>query len=786
MKIMTMMAEPKANGDVGYHLNRSDDVGADLSAEWGSGGPTDGVGQGTPTIVLTIGRHAAEVAGQIVNGRHNWVSLTPPLWLLDIPVEEDVTRMISKLRLRLLHICAEVAAFRPAPHTPEGLGAGDLPPVGDHTEEQIGRNGSQSRPTNGGHILPHVWLLLSVSAVATPDQGQSYRTLVLAHAQQVTRLLDVVAWQQWRVDITPQVLLLVERGNEVALPHCQQQLSRLCAEPFYVIGCQAKAMAEEAWQLQAAQAASAVLWMPAGLSLQNSQLDNPSTGLYAVGAAQWRLSGSTIQRTLAIITAEAVVQQLLQERLAEVQNTDFAAPEGTIALPVAITLQQTFEQVIHGGEDLLHLIPTPPPIQVGRGKARAWRSALRPATILQAYCRINLHAQHLVQRKVRQQWLAAQLTTWEKAWQEFLATALLVEPFDQLVANAAVGASYGHTLTALRRTVLGRLAAIDEWLGPLGDRTVACEAVVQQHCNALEAYCATLPPRSLGGAWQMALSPQHWPKWLWQVGVGLPRQLRRLEQALTAREVATYHEANGHVVRQLGLAILHDVQTQLSAMAKLRQQLLSAATYLQAEKTKALAALPWPWDETRLARLAHDWAHQAELFAAIDPFSLADLLAVQAESAWRAPIAESLATIHGESAGEALINWLALRYQPPHAWTPADWLHATFATDADHKGRKDDLGKAGRALFTTWLADLRAKATPTWVEADEKADKKKGDRSQCRLVLPRQERTEAAAPAWDDVAATMSKAWLQRQVEDLVVIEAAVEGIWVVVCQEVA
>ena len=716
-------------------------------------------GEGEPMIVITIGQQAARVAQQLLTERSAWFTNNAPLWWMDVPLVEEPGRVLPKVRLRLSAICGEVARLMVPIAATARHGGLQTGPVGN----------GQPQPAAGAP--PAVWFLLDMHTV---DNLNVYRTQVLGQAQQTLRLLDAVAWQQWRTELTPQVILLTAPGDQRGAADCRRQLSGMIREPIYQIGYRVQTGDEQAEGQQRAQAVAALLWLP--VPAAKGVAGAVREAVWQIGAVQWRGEAACLQRGLAIRAAQNLVRQLLQGecaegRPAENQTGGAAAAQvevatGRRAHPAIAPL---LDQLLRAGEQVAQQIPAPTPHRLGRGLARGWRRAQQPVAMLQAHYRGQVRTQHQAQRQARQAWLAQGLTRWEAVWQPYVATMYELQTAGAWTNGAGRGATIGlGQLQLAREQILARFAQLDRWLGELANAVAASEARVAAVQGELERYCTTLPEPSLYGLWQAGKTPRRWASWLWQLNVGLPRRLRQLERVLNAHEAAIYHDANGHVVRQLGLALLQDVQQQWVVTNKLRKALEAADGYLAAAKGEGPAALPWPWDEERLRALGEQWArHVALTTGPGEALGLARLLDDEAAGAWAEGQRDTTAEGQGALLGERLVTWCADRYAVPATWTSVDWLEATFGGNKAH--------------FGEWLARLRSQASApgTGPIGGE-------DQPETWLILPRLERADdESSPMVDDCAAVVARRWLLPMHNDVRVVEGDVEGIWVVVWQEV-
>ena len=756
MTKLLLMAEPPTNAGVGSNGK----MGAFApGVRRGYLGPTRMAGVGQPTILLSIGRQPAAVAQQVARERAAWLPSEAPLWLVEVGLGEEASRTMGIVRTRLLRVLAEVVASQ----------AGQ-------------RRAGSELSAHADAQLPQVWLLLSAGAIQGHGVGGGEQegddlALVSEQVEQLWRLLEVVGLQQLRVAIVPQVLVLATAADEPRVERWRELLGALGLEALYVIKVADNALGEGGL-VAAAQSVCALCWLRQAVATSGGEAQSRALPVtYTVGAALWPIPDEQVRRALAVMLATKTVETLVAVYGSAALDAVAGSPPKLSTTAPTTPLARTVAQLVRAGETVRSSVPRPAPVRVGRGRARWWRSALRPTAVLQTYCRLDLREQRLRQRQARQQWLARQWPLWVAVWQQFTQGALTVAAWADGAQAGAAAQQDQATLRAVRVLVWEQAQAVDQWLMSLAATHARGEAKVQQLCRDLEVYCATLPPRALYGVWVVLKTPWRWPQWVWQLGVGLPWRLRQLEQALTARELASYEEANVQIVRQLALAMLHDVQLQVTQLATIQQRLVAAAAYLVDEQKAALAALPAPWHAARLAEVGRRLGEQGDLVE-IPPFALSDWLDGQGEES---SIAHDEAT--AARLGEELIAWCGQRAAPLESWPAEEWLRTTFGWPAVKNGGKGEAKAAQPAVsFATWLAALAHKAMPAGRASGEGATLP----VERWLVVPRSANGAMGGdddPPWDiDEGAPYG--WLRRLAQGLTVVEGDVQGVWLVVWKE--
>lgn len=202
----------------------------------------------------------------------------------------------------------------------------------------------------------------------------------------------------------------------------------------------------------------------------------------------------------------------------------------------------------------------------------------------------------------------------------------------------------------------------------------------------------------------------------WTLAVTLPRRLHGLAQAVAACEAAVYQEANLHLVRQLGLAILQDIQVQRAWLPAVRGYLRAAITQAEAQVAEQVATLPAPWTpllvatlwQELTARAGGNQAGRAALDRWLQPTAAEEWVALGPDG-----VVAALTAAFGESS--AVIE----------GWSAADWLTAMFPQGSDKSAAAHQRGRNGAAPKDTaqtqadaalwaWLDELAAAAQPAW------------------------------------------------------------------------
>lgn len=630
-----------------------------------------------PALLLAIGPAAEQVAEEAAAVSAQWLSITPPLWRLTTMPAEPAERSLLNLRRQLSTICTEIATQTAAT---EAWRSGGAPAAAQATLQ--------------------VWLLLELPGAAADGEAEASTAVVEARigwALQSLQLLDVAAWQQLRLALTPQCLIIANTAHHHLLPHCRR-LDTILPRPFYLVGWQAQEAATTAWQERAAAALAALLWTDEFTAHKPAPVAAWQPAYYTVGATAWLPPTAAIKRLLALLTARDLIRFGLAEQPgATVDTTAVTQPAGA---GDDAALSALAEEVLRSGAALSIMVPAPAPIRLRR-RPWWWRTALAPVDMLIAHNNLQQNQQRTAGRQARQQWLTTQLSHWEATWQPFNRAQLVFG------MRADHFAAYEASLLHLRQRLLGRAQAVDEWLTGLADRLAHTEAQVQAASTALAAFCTDLPTPSLDGVWRFCRHPTQWPRWSWQLSVGLPWRLRTLSRALTAHEQAAYDEANGHVLRQLGMALVQDVQLQILWLQEVRSQLKTLATYLDEQIAGSLPTLPPPLDLTAIDALRRRLWRPGSTLPQESRDELARLLHREAADQWTDATLETL--------GEAVIGWVERAFSTLDTWSVDDWLHALFPAAPTGSGRNGVTSQpAAPPALTAWLHTLADKAAPLW------------------------------------------------------------------------
>ena len=703
------------------------------------------VGWGTgPLLLFTVGEQATALVNTALALGEQWWGAPLPVLRLDVPQASgngygSGVSMTAGVRQQLTMLCAAlVASGQPSPLS----------------------NGNG----HGHAIVLRLWLVIDLRAVgngASPGVGAKQG----AQAAQILQMLDVVAWQRLQGTVRPRILLLAHPGDQQRLDECRQQLEVMAPEAYFVLGLTAEEKAAGSWQ-KAATTAAALFWGAAPLpTAAPARLPKP-VRYYAVGAGGYTLPTAGLQQTLALWELLAA----LRESAAQVTETG-RADHGAQSVP-ELALCTWTRQLLTQGEHLADEIPGPVAVTWGRGRPHWWRKALKPARMVLAQRQVEQAGLRAAQRQARQQWLATQLTAWAGEWQRFQRHRLTNQPSAN-GEQADVGA-YETQLQHLWACVLAQTQQVDEALATLAEVTTQSQAAVQRCSAALDACCADLPTLSLIGIWQWCTQPKQWGHRLWRLGVTLPRRLHELARAVAMCEAAVYQEANAHLVRQLGLAILQDVQLQLAWLPKLRDYLRETIASSEAQLTEALATLPAPWTPLRVAALWQELADQAGRDQA-GRVALDRWLQQAAPEEWAA---------HGPAGVVAtLCPAFAERSALIEQWSAADWLAAMFTKTTDKptdkttdKGRPwwphGATSRGARAAqpdaaLWAWLDALAAEAQPHWPPHTAGMGwQRQGEATEEGwLLLPASARDESPANGQADAAVDVESLLMRQQRE---------------------
>jgi len=336
--------------------------------------------------------------------------------------------------------------------------------------------------------------------------------------------------------------------------------------------------------------------------------------------------------------------------------------------------------------------------------------------MLLAYHQQQQRTQQAAVRQTQTNRLATQLAQWDAAWQaasrlNARSTTAGVDPLHDVAP-----------FTQLRRQILTLVQSIDETLATVAATTAAHEAATQRECATLTAFCADLPTLSLLGIWHFCRRPRQWPRWLWQLTIGLPWRLRRLSCVLTAQERTLHQEAEIQQRRQLALAMAQDVQAALGWQQQLQSHLAALATYLDEQITAGLQALPAPWDRVRVEALRQELIRRDTVNRQSGMQALTALLQPTAAEEW---VDGAVAAI-----GESLVEPFATAFTALQGWSVEAWLRATFPPPsqptAPEKGRWSRPQKGAPspspAALAQWLDHLFQAAAPLWPPLTPAAD----------------------------------------------------------------
>lgn len=641
------------------------------------GAPVGSGGMATPILVFTVGERAAMAVSAAIEVGQPWWGAPLPMWRLDVPSQgrHEEVGASAGLRQQLTMLCADVAAAG-------GYRRGTPTGVPRHR---------QPAP------LP-LWLVLDLTETGNGNGG-TVGTRRGAQALQVLQLMDVVAWQRLQVAVRPQVLLLVKAGDQRALEECRQRLEVMAPEPYWVIGLTTEEIGA-AVSRRAATIAAALL----GGNVPAAERPDPfpvrPIRHFAVGASAYPLPVAQVQQAVALWGALAALRECaMQVAEAVGQREDETVQATAMGAEAQCRLAE--------GATLAATIPGPVAVAWGRGRPRWWRCALAPARTLLAQRQVEQTALRNRQRTMRQQWLATQLTAWSEAWQRFTQTQLTSRQA-ATKAQADVGA-YETILRQLWDEVLAQVQGIDEELATLAEMTTRAQAALQACSAAVDECCRGVPTLSLGGIWQWCTQPGQWGRWWWTLLVRLPRRVHALAGAVAACEAAVYAEANLHLVRQLGLAILQDVQVQRAWLPTLRGHLQAAISVAEAQLAEGLAALPAPWTPDLVAALWQALAAEGKGEQA-GRLALDGWLQQTAAEEWSASGAEGMVTMMTAAFAESS--------QALAQWSAAEWLTAMFPKrEQPEKGQRQQ-ERQGRTGAETdlwpWLDGLAEAAQAQW------------------------------------------------------------------------
>jgi hypothetical protein len=580
----------------------------------------------------------------------------------------------------------------------------------------IGADGEQPWPlaangwakTNGQPGLGALssWLLLDLWVDQAPALATAVVDQRITWARQQVQRLAVAAYRTHGDSVTIPLLILADPARPADLDSCRRRLAPLTGGPFYLLGADQETVTTAVWQQRAATTLAALLWanLPAPPSV--SKEATAPAQFYTVGAVSEALPTTPLIRMLALLTA----QEAVQARLAPPDDKRVDHREDETNALTSLTALVT---------ELLAPAETGPvpPVHLRRTQPRWWRTSARPVAMLLAYHQQQQRTQQAAVRQTQTNRLATQLAQWDTAWQA--ASRLNARP-------TTTGIDPLHDVapfTQLRRQILTLVQSIDETLATVAATTAAHEAATQRECATLTAFCADLPTLSPLGIWHFCRQPRQWPRWLWQLTIGLPWRLRRLSRAVTAQEQTLHQEAEIQQRRQLALAMAQDVQAALGWQQQLQAHLAALATYLDEQITAGLSALPAPWERTRVEALRQELIRRDTVNRQAGMQALTALLQPTAAEAW---VDGAVAAI-----GESLVEPFAAAFSTLQRWSVEAWLRATFpppsqATTVPEKGRWSRPQKSAPPPAPTalaqWLDHLLQAADPLWPPLTPAAD----------------------------------------------------------------
>jgi hypothetical protein len=662
------------------------------AADEGQRAPMNGlpVVTGSPgmasTVVFAFGDRAIEAVSGAIELGQQWWGAAPMVWRLDVAGQSGGEReghrgVMGSLRQQLSLLCAEVAAAR---------------------DERWQRN-HQGNGYGEAAVLA-LWVVVDLGGAET-ESGRCVGERRGVQALQALQMMDVVAWQRLQVAIRPRVLLLAQPGDQESLDGCRQRLEVMAPEPYWVVGLAAEAA--EATQ-RVGQSVATLFWGGAPLATTTEMLGRKAARYYVVGSGARTLPTIQLQQAVGLWGLAAALRES-EMVTAEAEPGPAEVNDG----PQVRAICTWVEQLLTEWRALADETPKPVAVEWGRGRPRWWRQALAPVRMLLAQRQAEQGALRAAQRRARLAWLTRQLSAWDERWQRWQRAWLTSR---WTVAKGEADGGYAAALAQVWRCVLPQVQAIDEELARCADVTTQTQEAVRACSAAVEAACEGVPTLSLAGVWQWCTQPGQWGHWLWTLLVRLPRRLRELAQAVAACETAVYAEANIQVVRQLGLAILQDVQVQQRWLPKLRAHLREATRYADGQLAESVAGLPAPWTMQLVAALWQELRDSAGEQAGRD--ALDGWLQQEAAEAWAATgpegVVTSVAATFAES-GAGIGQWSA-----------AEWLTAMFppasgqgAGEAHGHGRNGSARTAPpKEALWTWLDGLAAEAQPQWPEKE--------------------------------------------------------------------
>ena len=560
---------------------------------------------------------------------------------------------------------------------------------------------SNGQPAMGALLS---WLLLDLYVDQSPALATAVVDQRITWARQQVQRLAVAAYRTHGDNVAIPLLILADPARPADLESCRRRLAPLTGGPFYLLGADQETVATAAWQQRAATSLAALLWanLPAPPDIPPAA--TAPAQFYTVGAASAPLPTTPLIRTLALLTAHEAVQARLAPP-ATLNQTDHAPLASLISLVTQLFMT----------EEALNA-QTPPPVRLRRTQPRWWRNSAQPVTMLLATHRQQQRSQQATALALRTTWLTTRLARWDAAWQA--VSRIAPRPVDQGIDPLHDVTPFTH----LRRQILVIAQRTDDTLATLAATIATHEAATQRECATLTAFCADLPTLSLLGIWHFCRWPRQWPRWLWQLTIGLPWRLRRLSCVLTAQERTLHQEAEIQQRRQLALAMAQDVQAALGWQQQLQAHLAALVIYLDEQITAGLQALPAPWDRVRVEALRQELIRRDMVNRQSGMQALTALLQPTAAEEW---VDGAVAAI-----GESLVEPFATAFAALQGWSVEAWLRATFPPPsqptAPEKGRWSRPQKGAPspspAALAQWLDHLFQAAAPLWPPLTPAAD----------------------------------------------------------------
>lgn len=194
---------------------------------------------------------------------------------------------------------------------------------------------------------------------------------------------------------------------------------------------------------------------------------------------------------------------------------------------------------------------------------------------------------------------------------------------------------------------------------------------------------------------------------------------------------ALHAEANIHLRRQLALAMLQDVQQQLTWQQQRQQYLETLATHLAEQLALCVAQLPPPWHREQLDSFLHQLIRDGVPTDHEGQTLLSGLLEQRAVDEW----------IDGtpEYIGETLIMHFASAFDGLQQWSADEWLYATFPPTTDH-----NTDPTAALDLSTWVEQLMTAANVLWppITADDEHE------AEIWLLLPERDTGAALLERW--------------------------------------